>query len=158
MGSLNQDAQSARDRRDDGDCVLPARLRNPVAVGQQHVSAGGTTHDRKRGIQQRHHGGFLSSAATCSARGPGISALGANARNHSKDGKVLVSEARWAGGLPYRIGSWLLVRSKTESSLVLSKIISSRVRPVRSYSPVGSMASTGQASYTSRNRCSAARR
>ena len=52
--------------------------------------------------------------------------------DHSSDGNILVSDACWAGGLPYRIGSWSLVRSNTESSLVLSKIISSRASPVRS--------------------------
>ena len=48
---------------------------------------------------------------------------------HSDDGSILVAEACSTGGLPYRIGSWSFVRSNTESSLVLSKIISSRARP-----------------------------
>src|SRR5207244_2763941 len=51
-----------------------------------------------------------------------------------------------AGGWPNRIGSASWVMSKTESSLALSKIISSRESPVKSYSPVSSIASTGQAS------------
>ena len=44
------------------------------------------------------------------------------------------------------IGSFSCVASKTLSSFSLSKTISSRLRPVRLYKLVNSIASTGQAS------------
>ena len=124
------------------------------------ASSQNTTSRRPAAAAQRHLRGRTSPAPTAaSTRAQRASARRRAARQQQPqaqrpDSSVAQSQidrqqSRFTPCLPARgdfIGSASLVSSYTLSSFSLSKIISSRLRPVRSNRLVSSIASTGQAS------------
>src|SRR5271157_1983616 len=99
-----------------------ARMTWPVDMAVVDSRLGGC---RSRPVDPRR-------SAKADVRQPGEGLCTVSVDQSSGEGSILVSGAGPGGGAAYFMGSASLVASKTDSSLVLSKIICSRDSPVKS--------------------------